>query len=30
MDTTNILNSINGDDEIENVSKEIAKILNNA
>ena len=26
----NILNSINGDDEIENVSKEIAKILNNA
>ena len=29
-DKKNILNSINGDDEIENVSKEIAKILNNA
>ena len=29
-DKKNILNSINGDDKIENVSKEIAKILNNA
>ena len=29
-DKKNILNSINGDDEIESVSKEIAKILNNA